>query len=228
LQYAGQQSKNDGIFYGSGDQTDKKHYVFSCSGAASAVFFNFLMGLGLDWEKVYCTRIDLQQTIRHPKDLILRKVFKTNPRITKMWIESDTDTIYIGARTSDVYTRLYQKLAREFLRLEHEFKGSRARAIFFQCLTVSNHVSVIQQHFVSATKRCKFGSWVWSEFELDLNILELGLNEQKEELEDLLEKKRRYLNNTETAISRYLDDDDLSQYAREIVERLYEYSNTRD
>lgn len=227
LQYKGQESEGAGIFYGAGDQGDKKHFVISSSGHKSAGFFNYLMDLGLDWEKIYCTRIDLQQTIRHPKGVKLRKVYKACPRGRKTWIESDTETMYVGARTSDVFTRLYQKLERRFLRLEHEFKGNRARAIWMHCLTTTNHLAVLQSHFVSATTRCKMGKWIQMYFDMERDILEMTIGGQVEELQDVVDKRMTYIVNTEKALSKYINDDDLRGPVTAMIERLHTYATSK-
>ncbi len=227
LQYKGQQSEDAALFYGAGDQGDRKHFVISSSGHKSADFFNYLMSLGLDWEKVYCTRIDLQQTIRHPEGIQLRKVYKTCPRKTKTWMESDTDTLYIGARTSDVFTRLYQKLERRFLRLEHEFKGNRSRAIWLHCLTTSNHLAVLQQHYISATRKCKMGKWVQLYFDMERDIIEMTVGGQAEEVQDVVNKRLTYIANTETALAKYINDDDLRGSVTAMIERLHTYATSK-
>lgn len=228
LQYNGHQNPGHGIFYGSGDQGDRKHFVASASGTNAQIFFDFILAQSpITLAKLYCTRIDLQQTIAHP-DIVLRKVFKACPRKTKTWIESDTDTLYIGARGSEAFTRLYQKLEKKWLRLEHEFKGHRARSIFLQAVQSGTPAKVLQSHFITATRRCKMGTWVQLYFDMRLDIIEVAVkSEIPEELELELGRKKRYLNNTEMALGKYLDDDDLCADTIAAIERLAVYARSK-
>ena len=62
------------------------------------------------------------------------------------------DTLYVGARTSDVFTRLYEKPLDEMhLRLEFEFKGKVARGIWL-ALQAKNTPDEIFQHYLKKSK----------------------------------------------------------------------------
>lgn len=224
LQYNGYGHSEGGIFYGSGDQQGERHHVFQSSGENSHGFFMMLMGLGLDPTKVYCTRIDLQQTITHPK-INLRRIFKANPRKAKTWIESDSMTIYIGARTSARFTRLYQKIAGRFLRLEHELKGKLSKSIFATCLTQSDHSAILQNQFIVSTKKTKLGKWVGDYFNLVPDVLVEKNEHYQEEKERELKRKLAYLDNTEIALEKYLNDHDLAERTRLLIQRLRRISH---
>jgi hypothetical protein len=125
LQYKGW--ANDGVFLGHGEQDNSLHGVVNISGFKSDEHYVNL----LEWETFYCTRMDIQVTIRQPSDVILPEVYERIREHTKAsLIQSDeNDTLYLGARTSEIFTRLYEKiLDTKYLRLEFEIKGRRARA----------------------------------------------------------------------------------------------------
>lgn len=125
LQYKGW--KKDSIFIGHGEQKNSLHGVVNVSGYKSDDYFeNFL-----EWETFYCTRLDVQVTVRQPHDVILPEVYERIREFTKAsLIQSDlNDTLYVGSRNSDIFTRLYEKvLDTKYLRLEFEIKGKRARS----------------------------------------------------------------------------------------------------
>jgi hypothetical protein len=130
LQYKGWYG--DTSFYGVGEQNMKRHYVFRTAGNSSSVLF----GLADRFSELYCTRIDVQVTIKTPHGYNPFSVYGIQKDLTPgkvTIIESPTgSTIYIGSRTSDKFLRLYEKHYEdgEYLRLEFEFKGKLAKAIY--------------------------------------------------------------------------------------------------
>ncbi len=126
LQYTGW--RKEGLFLGRGMQAKKAHTILNISGALSQTWHNTFFGLD-GW---YCTRIDLQRTIVSPlaEDETLALVRDDCNTAKTTLIESEeNDTLYLGSRTSDLFTRLYEKvLEGTFLRLEFELKGYRARS----------------------------------------------------------------------------------------------------
>lgn len=219
LQYKGYRSE-EGLFYGSGDQLGARHHVFHCSGPLAHEYYNLVMSMDAGGT-IYCTRLDLQQTIPHPK-IDLRKVFKSNSRKAKTWIESDSQTIYIGARTSDRFTRLYQKLDQRFLRLEHELKGKLARSVFATCQQNTDDLAVLQNQFIVSTRKSKLGSIVTSAYNLEPDILvsrdaEIISAESEREIE----RKITYLENTEIALEKYLNNHALRNRTIALIERLH-------
>jgi len=123
LQYKGW--RRGEIFVGVGEQGKRRHFLTSASGTTSNELHDFLAS----WAGLYCTRIDVQRTIEKPKHASLRRIRKSTKTHNTTLIESsENDTLYIGARTSDLFTRLYEKpLDTMYLRLEFELKGKRAR-----------------------------------------------------------------------------------------------------
>jgi hypothetical protein len=125
LQYKGW--KKDGIFIGHGEQKGKLHGIVNISGYKSDTHYANL----LDCETFYCTRLDVQITIPQPHDVLLPEIYERIRDFTKAsLIQSDeNDTLYLGARTSEIFTRLYEKvLDKKYLRLEFEIKGGRSRS----------------------------------------------------------------------------------------------------
>ncbi len=126
------------IFTGSAFQDGRAHYIMQASGESAARILPACTNIvknGL----ATCTRIDLQVTIPYPRtwsqwDFL--NDMHTKGRIVQ-WRESrDRDgraqTVYIGNRQSERFTRLYMKTAHggaKLLRLEVEYKGNRAKAM---------------------------------------------------------------------------------------------------
>jgi hypothetical protein len=132
LQYKGYYGDNS--FYGIGEQNKKRHYVWRTSGNSSSVLF----GLADKFDNLYCTRLDVQVTVKLPPQynpFVIYEMHKSNgsgrPGISI--IDSPTgSTIYFGSRVSDKFARLYEKRHEggDYLRLEFEFKGKLARAVY--------------------------------------------------------------------------------------------------
>lgn len=132
LQYKGWYG--DKSFYGMGEQNKKRHYVWRSAGSSSSVLYNLANNIDLD--EIYCTRIDVQVTIKMPTEyypLVIYEAHKGVGRMGVTIIDSPTgSTIYFGSRASDKFARLYEKRYKNgsYLRLEFEFKGRLARAIY--------------------------------------------------------------------------------------------------
>jgi hypothetical protein len=126
LQYVGW--RKEGVFVGRGEQHHKAHTLINISGYLAQDMYQFCVALP-GW---YCTRIDLQRTIKTPlaEDEKLAMVRDDCTTKKLMLIESEeNDTLYLGSRTSDLFTRLYEKVLEDtYLRLEFELKGYRSRA----------------------------------------------------------------------------------------------------
>ena len=125
LQYHGW--KNGSMFVGQGEQNGERHCIVNISGYTADEIYEKL----IKCEVYYCTRLDVQITIRQPESVHLDEVYARVKNHTKAsLIQSDkNDTLYLGARESAIFTRLYEKiLDTKYLRLEFEIKGGRARA----------------------------------------------------------------------------------------------------
>lgn len=150
LQYKGWYGDNS--FYGIGEQNRRRHYVWRSAGPSSSVLFELTKGL----PEVYATRLDVQVTISLPEDYDVFAVYQDHKNLggrgTSI-IESDTgSTVYFGARTSDRFARLYTKEYDKgnFLRLEFEFKGKTAKAIYSSIILGRNGPTMIFQHFLKS------------------------------------------------------------------------------
>ena len=122
LQYTGW--RKDQFFIGMGEQHRKRHAIMQASGSLAQRMFKVFA----DFEGWYCTRIDLQRTVIRPDWVDLGELFKVLGKKGVSLISSEqNDTLYLGARTSELFTRLYEKPFQEmYLRLEFELKGGRA------------------------------------------------------------------------------------------------------
>ena len=128
LQYHGRRSDDGGIFHGQGIQANKSHHVSHMSGERSHDWAKYFMRA--DWtEKLYCTRIDIQVTIEEPDEHCGSKLYELVNRKTKSIVMSPgITTVYIGARASPLFIRIYEKvLDSRFLRCEFELKSDYAR-----------------------------------------------------------------------------------------------------
>lgn len=122
LQYSGW--RKEGFFIGMGEQAKKRHAVMQASGFLAQKMHKQL----IDFDNWYCTRIDIQRTVKEPEWVNLQKLYKHLGKKGYSLISSEqNDTLYIGSRASNKFTRLYEKLFDEmYLRLEFELKGKRA------------------------------------------------------------------------------------------------------
>lgn len=158
LQYHGW--KRETFFLGTGFQKKHRHSIINISGYQADRNYTNLATL----ESYYATRVDLQITIPQPDNVSLPEVYE--------WLQIDgvkasiiqselNDTLYVGARTSDVFIRLYQKpLDQMYLRLEFEFKGRVARGIW-NALGAKSTVDEVFQHYLA---KCKLPDCVKSHY----------------------------------------------------------------
>lgn len=140
LQYVGTQRTEIPLFLGKAEQVIqygdlRRHYLCQHSGSGSHQTFPEILRRGT--VSIYCTRLDLQRTIRHEFTPEEYRALYDNLPGKKSIIQSDTTTIYIGVRTSDNFARLYQKPG-GFLRLEFETKGAWSRRFFTQGIDINS------------------------------------------------------------------------------------------
>lgn len=158
LQYKGW--KKEGFFIGHGEQQGKPHAIINVSGSLSQKMLPTLRTLD-NW---YCTRIDLQITVdgcvmRGYALAYVRDRCKTEN--TTLIESMDNDTLYIGSRTSDKFTRLYEKImdGKKYLRLEFELKGQRSRATW-KAIANGEAIDKIYKHYVLKSKLPEYAkSW---------------------------------------------------------------------
>ena len=93
LQYTGHRAPQ--FFMGTGEQQGRRHHVVSASGGLAERMRANLMGL----DGFYCTRIDLQMTIKEPEWVDLAKLHKSlGKKKTTLISSEENDTLYFGSR----------------------------------------------------------------------------------------------------------------------------------
>lgn len=137
MQYHGKiQTMDDGsVFWGTGLQGEFNHHLVQVSGAAADRFSAFLLSSSLS--KYSVSRVDIQLTLPLPEwfkardflDNLRNGVWLGRSRKCTMVDNYGADTVYIGSRKSDRFARLYVK-EESYYRLEFEYKGDRAAAVF--------------------------------------------------------------------------------------------------
>lgn len=146
LQYHGW--KRETVFLGTGYQNKRRHSIVNISGYMADRNYSNLLLL----DSYYCTRIDLQITIPQPEDVnlgLIYKLLKAEDLKASLIQSESNDTLYLGARTSPVFIRLYQKpLEQMHLRLEFEFKGKVAKGIW-HALQAKSTVDEVFQHYLA-------------------------------------------------------------------------------
>lgn len=211
LQYKGWYGDNS--FYGVGEQNLKRHYVFRTAGSSSSVLFD----IADSFKKVYCTRIDVQVTIKKPDIYNPFAIYvkrKGIGRLAVTFIDSPTgSTIYFGSRTSDKFARLYVKQHDDgdFLRLEFEFKGKLARAIYETIKKTSAGPTAVFQNYLP-----KFGldDYILSLFDTGKDREPLRL--EIEHSEDI-HKKLTWLSSLSNTVVMMGNDHEMGDYVRALL-----------
>lgn len=154
LQYRGW--RKDALFIGHAIQQQKSHTVLNISGSLSHRMLPSLLEL----PEFYATRVDVQVTIENPLgsgDTLALVRDECTTKNTTLIESLENDTLYVGSRTSEAFTRLYEKnLEKSYLRLEFELKGQRARAAWV-ALVGGEEIHKVFHYYV---KRCKLPSRV--------------------------------------------------------------------
>lgn len=148
LQYKGW--KNKSVFVGQGEQKGERHCVVNVSGYRADEIYQKL----IKCDVYYCTRLDVQITIKQPDNIHLDEVYQRVKDHTKASLiqSSENDTLYLGARESAIFTRLYEKvLDTKYLRLEFEIKGGRARAAW-RAIRAGATTDNVFSHYLKSVK----------------------------------------------------------------------------
>lgn len=141
LQYAGE--RGTGYFAGHGSQRGKDHYLVSASGAFSHDVARLAEEAATVLDGVRCSRLDVQVTVPLPVGMVrLSKLgeglragdfgsFRRRgaaARVDTINSHEGLDTVYIGARSSARFIRIYVKSidGKLFLRFEVEYKAELA------------------------------------------------------------------------------------------------------
>lgn len=207
LQYKGW--KCEALFVGVGEQAGKRHMIISASGSLA----NDLARWMDNDRTFYCTRLDVQRTIERPRQASLARIrTQTKTKNTTLIQSRDNDTLYVGSRESDCYTRLYEKILDDtWLRLEFELKGARSRAawgamqhgktashIFFHYLSKSKLPNRVKSWYVESNDE--------DSFEADRQIVLHGDR-----------AKLRWLTSLDDSIEKAMANHEIGEQVKELV-----------
>lgn len=145
---------DEGVKLVSGPQGEQTHYMLTASGAVADIVLRWVIGQqGLGIESVNCTRFDVQITLPpvlyrprlseiallYQKGELGQFTGRGKPNVSAV-VGDETDTLYIGSRSSETFARVYDKkvkplseVAQIWERYEVEFKGSRAMDLWNKC-----------------------------------------------------------------------------------------------
>lgn len=219
MQYKGRQNA-DKIFHGMGDQNGRAHCVISASGSFAHTFYLWFKRRPRDLQSAfYATRIDLQRTQAQPAKEYRIRAHKML-RGKKSLIQSDTGTtLYIGARTSDTFWRLYDKTERA-LRCEVELKGDMAKRVGM-ALASDESIGSIWNRIISRSRVPK----VYVDY--------FRSDKEPAELPDLkvvedLAAKVAWLSTLDSLVYKLLNDDDVGERTTTIIARWAGYAGLLD
>lgn len=219
LQYKGRKNI-DKLFHGMGEQQKRAHCVIRVSGSFSHEFYTWFMA----WPEVaryafYCTRMDLQRTQTQPTKEYRHVAYK-RLRGKKSLIRSDTGTtLYIGARTSETFWRIYDKTEKA-LRCEVEIKGSMAKRVFL-ALSGGETISGVWNRTILRSKVPK----VYVEYfraNGDAAVIPAI------ETEPDLATKVDWLATLDSLVYKLVKDDDVGERATTIIARWADYAELLD
>lgn len=218
LQYKGWSC--EGVFVGVGEQSKSRHMIISASGSESVGLSAWM----LKYRSFYCTRMDLQRTIIKPKHAQLRRIRqRTNTANTTLIESRENDTLYIGSRTSDLFTRLYEKdLDVMYLRLEFELKGSRSRAAWAGMMHGRTPSEIYSYYLKKSSLPCKVKSWFR---ELD------DSNAFKADREIVLQtakKKLKWLRSLDESIEKAMANHEIGEQVKTLVRSWAAAASTLD
>lgn len=218
LQYKGW--KKETYFVGVGEQAAKRHMIISSSGSDSDHLAAFMDG----YLSFYCTRIDIQRTIEKPKHAQLRRIQKSTKTNNCTLIESpENHTLYIGSRTSDLFTRLYEKqLDTMWLRLEFELKGARARAAWGGIVHGKTPHNIFSYYLRKSKLPTKVKSWFSEPADDD------SFQANREEIVTDARKKLKWLWSLDECMERAMNDHEIGEEVKALVRGWSTYADKLD
>lgn len=217
LQYVG--NRFGDVFIGRAEQNGKAHTVVQVSGATSDDFYEMF----LSEEHFYCSRIDLQITVEQPAWVQLRWVRDQLEAENVTLIESKNDTLYIGSRESDVFIRLYEKkLDSNYLRLEFELKGSRAKRAWY-IMSGGVEPGAIFSAYLAKTPLPADIEHLFCDRETVATQQAL-----RQELAKDQAKKLAWFLSLDECVKRMLADHDLNDHVFALVKSWYRWGQTQD
>lgn len=210
LQYKGW--RKEGFFIGHGEQKKRSHTIINVSGSLSQQLLPTLQTL----EGWYCTRIDLQITVKHPMGsgqtlALVRDECDTSN--TTLIESQENHTLYLGSRTSELFTRLYEKflLSNPYLRLEFELKGQRSRAAW-QAIIADEPLDRIFTYYLDRSRLPDYAK-AWYQVNDAIATQE---SMRKEQLQSS-KKKLEWLKSLDPAVTRYMNDHDISDEVKVLI-----------
>jgi hypothetical protein len=218
LQYKGW--RKEGLFIGIGEQNEKRHAVLCVSGGLSQRLLPSLKSLD-GW---YCTRLDLQETIEEPDYIRLAEIRDECTTKNTTLIESlDNDTLYLGSRTSEIFTRLYEKpLDRMMLRLEFELKGGRAK-MAWRAMLEGETADMVFSYYMEASK-------------LPEDVLRLfatvGIERCQQIMRDIalhdIGKTLKWIESLDASMEKYMNNHEIGEQVKTLVRAWAAYADKLD
>lgn len=218
LQYAGW--RKESFFIGVGEQAKERHAVMHSSGFLAHTMYPVFM----DFDDWYCTRIDIQRTVKKPDWVDLPKLYNyLGKNGTSLISSEENDTLYIGARASEKFTRLYEKLFEKmYLRLEFELKGKRA-LLAWQAIKNGEDCDRVYDYYLGQLK-------------LPSRYIKLFKNighkaTEKAMTEERLfsaEKKLEWIMSLDSAMKKAMADHDIGERTKEIVRSWSKHADKID
>lgn len=218
LQYAGW--RKESFFIGMGEQAKRRHAVVHASGYLAHTMYPVLMDF-VDW---YCTRIDIQRTVKKPEWVDLPKLHKLlGKKGTSLISSEENDTLYIGTRSSDKFTRLYEKLFDEmYLRLEFELKGKRA-VMAWEAINGGEDCDRVFDYYLGKLRLPTRYIKLFKNTEH--NATEKAMNKEREHS---AEKKLAWLTSLDESIRNAISDHDIGVRTRLLVRSWVEHADKID
>lgn len=215
LQYHGRRSDDGGIFHGQGIQGTRPHMIAHMSGERSDDWANYFMHA--EWtDKIYCTRLDLQVTIAEPKEHDGVALYDKVHRKVKSIVRSPgVTTVYVGARSSQLFIRVYEKVLEErFLRCEFELKQDYARNAWDSLVAVKvTKADLFNSCLEKSSLPKNYRDWFRSNSDRTDAL-------SAQQLEKDLQAQLTYIKNTELALTKLLYQHTTQQAVYGLIGRL--------
>jgi len=228
LQYEGFQCGE--VFYGKGIQfegpkqnrIEKEHYIIKISGNVAGQWLPDI--LKQEWAAMfYATRIDLEKTRLAPKKWWKpRELFDwlTSNGVKASHIESESHTVYIGARESGRFCRLYEKdMGGDYLRLEIELKKDHSKNAWRFLLDGKTIESIYYSHLL----RLRLFDAAVSDFAPDeKDVLDISLKNEETDMESRL----KWVQTLIPTFNRMLNDHTIGNRTYDVFNALLQQEDT--